>query len=73
MTRKLSEIKDKQDKQWEIESAARTLQEMGRIKADRDLMTAAEKELDKMVSEADAAKAMLTSMNARTPAMRPAG
>lgn len=71
MTRKLADIKDKQDKEWLIESAARTLQELGRIKRDPDLMAAAEKDLDKMAAEADAAKAMLTSMNAKTPAMQP--
>ena len=42
--RKLSEIKDKDEKRYMIEDAARTMQEMGRISKDPELIDAAKKE-----------------------------
>ena len=71
--RKLSEVKNKDEKRWMIESAATTLQEMGRITKDSELLAAAQKEVDKQISEAEAAKKMVARMNEQSPALQPAG
>ena len=68
--RKLSDVKDKDEKHWMIESAARTLQEMGRISKDPELLTAAKKEVDKQISESEAAKKLVSRINEKSPTLQ---
>ena len=66
----LSEITDEQEKRWAIDSAARTLREMGRISKDEELMKAAQAELDKEQQEAQAGKTLANALSGQSPAMQ---
>lgn len=53
--RKLSQIKGADEKRWAIESAATTLKEFFRIKADKPLLKAARAELKQQIADSKAA------------------
>ena len=50
-----------------IESAARTVSEMGSISKDPDLLAAANKHLDEQISADEAGKRMISAMNSKSP------
>lgn len=68
--RKLSDVKDKDKKRYMIEDAARTMQEMGRISKDPELIDAAKKEVDKQISEAEASKKFINRMSEQSPMLQ---
>lgn len=57
--RKLSAIKDKQERQWAIEDAARTLKKFASIKRDKELLKAARAYLKQEI--ADSQKVLKTT------------
>lgn len=68
--KKLSVIKDKDEKRFMIEGAARTIREFGRISKDPELLAAAEKELENEKKEGEAAKKIINAVNAQSPSMQ---
>jgi len=69
--KKLSEVKDKDEKRWMIEDAARTIREFGRISKQPDLLKAAQKELDNLKKESDAAtKKVINAISAKSANMK---
>lgn len=68
--KKLSAVKDKDEKRYMIEDAARTVREMGRIGKDPDLLKAAQKELDNQQAEAEAAKKYINAVSAKSDGMK---
>ena len=68
--RKLADIKDKDARRWAIEQAASTIQDMGRLKGDPDLLAAAEGELEKIEQDARAGQSLVNRMNAGSPQLQ---